>query len=171
MRTRTLFSIVISLLAVLLAAFVLRGVLLTKVATTIVNDEAVWDLRDSSPSMKVLVLEDGIVARFVRETDSTYVAEIQDEFEVPRDGAVVETWYACDGKGFVWLAECGLQPAYSQPEDEAGEVVGQLLSEEGDVPVTYKCLGFKDGWFSIRIDGRTGYVSEDKVVWNAVDSF
>lgn len=171
MRRKITLSIVILALTVLLAAFVVRGVLLTKVATTIVNDEAAWDLRDSSPSMEVVVLENGMVARFVRETDSTFVADIQDEFEVPKDGAVHETWYACDGKGVVWLGDYGIQPAFSQPEDADAEVVGHLVHEEGDVPLTYRCLGFKDGWFTVQIDGRTGYIQEDKVVWNAVDSF
>lgn len=73
-----------------LAALAVRGYLCTRVAT-IVNDEAVWDLRDSSPSMKVILLRDGAVARFVSESDSTYVGDIQDSFEVPKTEADVES--------------------------------------------------------------------------------
>lgn len=152
-----------------LAALAVRGYLCTRVAT-IVNDEAVWDLQDSSPSMKVILLRDGAVARFVSESDSTYVGDIQDSFEVPKTEADVEIWYACDGKGVVFLKDFGVQPAFGQA-DETSSVAGQLRYDEGLVPVTYRCLGFKDGWFAIDVDGRTGYVREDKVIWDAIDSF
>lgn len=168
-KKKLAISAISAALVLALAVLAVRGYLCTKVAT-IVNDEAEWDLRDASPSMKVLLLKDGLAARFVSESDSTYVGEIQDSFEVSKTEADVEVWYACDGKGVVFLKDSGMQPAFSQA-DETSDVVRQLRYDEGYVPETYRCLGFKDGWFAIEVDGVTGYVREDKVIWDAVDSF
>ena len=155
--------------AVLIAALAVRGYICTKVAQ-IVNDEAAWDLRDASPCMKVVILEDGTAARFVSGSETSYIAEIQDEFEAPKDGARVETWYACDGKGVVWLKESGSQQVLSSPADTA-DAIGTLHCEDGELPCTYRCAGFRDGWFAVDMDGTVGYIREDKVVWDAIDSF
>lgn len=154
---------------ILIAVVVVRGWICTKIAT-IVNDEAAWDLRDSSPSMSVLLLGDGSAARFEGETDQNYIGSIQDVFEVPKADAEVVTWYACDGKGIVYLKDFGALPAFSQA-DETSAVVGQLLYDEGYTPETYRCLGFRDGWFEIEFDGTPGFVREDQVIWDAIDSF
>lgn len=168
-KNRKIIVAVAAGLLLAFAVFAVRGYILTKIAT-IVDDEAAWDLRDASPSMKVLLLKDGAVARFVSEGDSIYVGEIQDSFEVPKAEAEVETWYACDGKGVVYLKDCGSQPAFSQA-DETSAVIGQLRHDEGFVPDTYRCVGFRDGWFAVDVDGLVGYIMEDKVVWDAIDSF
>lgn len=154
---------------ILLAFVVVRGWIITKVAS-IVDDEAAWDLRDSSPSMMVLILGDGTVARFVGETDKCYIGSIQDEFEVPKADTEVVKWYACDGKGVVYLKDFGTQPAFSRA-DSAAQVVGYLRHDEGGLPETYRCLGFRDGWFELEIDGVLAFVQETDVVWDAIVSF
>ena len=47
---------------------------------------------------------------------------------------MVETWYACDGRGVVFLNEEGTKPAYSAP-DSLSEVVGELVLKEDTVPI------------------------------------
>lgn len=158
-----------AVIAILLVGMAIGGFVATKVAT-IVDDEASWDIRDSSPSKKVLILADGTVARFVREDGASYVGEIQDEFSVSKDEAQVETWYACDGKGVVYLKDFGTEPVFSKA-DPASDIVGYLENEEGYIPSSYNCLGFKDGWFTVRVEGNTGYIPEDKVDWDAIDTF
>lgn len=165
--TVVIFSAIVAL------ALVFAGLCLydrSKIAS-IIDDEAAWDLRDSSPRMKVIVLEDGTVARFVAEDGATYTGDVQDTFTVDKKDASVEVWYACDGQGIVYLKDFGKVAAYSEPDD-GGEVVGMLVYEEGYVPETYRCLGYRDGWFKVELAGGVvGYVNEKYLVWDAVDSF
>ena len=183
--TVVIFSAIVAL------ALVFAGLCLydrSKIAS-IIDDEAAWDLRDSSPRMKVIVLEDGTVARFVAEDGTTYTGDVQDTFTVDKKDASVEVWYACDGQGIVYLKDFGKVAAYSEPGGgpcsvvgsisgggvglcSGTGVVGMLVYEEGYVPETYRCLGYRDGWFKVELAGGVvGYVNEKYLVWDAVNSF
>lgn len=141
----------------------------TKVAM-IVDDERAWDLRDSSPQKKVIVSEGGMVARYLTEDDDNYIGEIQDSLWIPKSRAMVETWYASDGRGVVFLNGLGIAPAYAEP-DSSSELIGRLVYEEGSCPCTYDCLGYEDGWFKVRISGTEAYINEEFVLWDALDTF
>ena len=45
-----------------------------------------------------------------------------------------------------------------------------LRFEWGYCPDSYSCKGYRDGWFAIEIEGVTGYVSEEYVWWDAIDT-
>lgn len=193
--------------AIVVLALVFAGLWLCERSeiASVIDDEAVWDLRDSSPRMRIIVLEDGTVARFVAEDETTYTGDVQDTFTVDKEGASVEVWYACDGKGIVYLKDFGRVDAYAEPGGgpcsgtgggpcsgtgggpcsvvgsisgngvgscSGSGAVGTLVYEEGYVPETYRCLGYRDGWFKVGLtDGVVGYVNEKYIVWDAIDSF
>lgn len=165
-------SIFIGMAAVAVLTLAVAAVFLyerSKVAF-IVDDEAAWDIRDASPQMKVIVMNDGSVARYVSEDGNSYTGEIQDTFTIPKTDAEVQTWYASDGKGVVYLKEEGSRPLFAAP-DSSSETVGELMYESGYCPATCRCLGFQDGWFTIETDGATGYIEEKYVTWDAIDTF
>ena len=135
----------------------------------IIDDEAAWDLRDASPHKKVIVTNDGIVARYLSEDETSYFGEIQDDFTVAKKEARVENWYACDGKGNVLLSEPGTEPVYAAP-DSLSDVIGKLEHIKGDCPESYLVAGYKDGWFAIEMNGNVGYVREEYVSWDAIDT-
>lgn len=81
-----------------------------------------------------------------------------------------DLWYACEGKGIVFLKNEGTQPAYAAP-DSLSNAVGNLEAIEGYYPEVYCCKGYKDGWFTIEIDGTEGYIREEYVYWDAICSF
>ena len=139
----------------------------------IISDEAEWDVRDSlsaAAQMKVVILQDGTVARYVSENGNAYSCDIQDTFSVPREEVRVELWSASDGKGIVYLKEPGVRPAYSAPDPAAATVL-DLIYEEGCVPDTYPCLGLEDGWYKVRVGERPAFIEARYVIWDAVDSF
>ena len=135
----------------------------------IVDDEAAWDLRDASPQKKVIITEGGMVARYLSEDEDYYIGGIQDTVWIPKSRAMVEIWYACDGRGFVFLNEEGTKPAYAAP-DSLSSVVGELSFEKGYCPDSYSVVGYRDGWFAIDMDGNVGYVREEYVWWDAIDT-
>ncbi len=169
MRKRTIIIALAAVFAVALSAALLVMYERTRVAM-IVNDERAWDLRDASPQMKVIIAEGGMVARYLTEDEDNFIGEIQDSVWIPKSRAVVETWYACDGRGVVFPKEFGIAPVYAEP-DSASEFVGRLIYEEGFCPSCCECLGYEDGWFNLRISGMEGYISEEYVIWDAIDSF
>ena len=160
-----LSAVIVVIVIVIAAAFFLER---SKVAM-IIDDEAAWDFRDASPRKKVIITKDGMIARYVGEDEKSYIGEIQDDFIVPKEDAIVETWYACDGKGVISLSEEGAKPAYAAP-DSLSATVGELRFERGYCPETYRCKGYRDGWFAIEMDGNTGYIREDLVCWDIMDT-
>lgn len=105
--------IVFTLIAIVALALACAAVFLyerSKVAL-IIDDEAAWDLRDASPHKKVIITNDGIVARYVS-----------------------------DGKGNVLLSEPGTELVYAAP-DSLSEVIGKLEHIKGDCPESYLVAG------------------------------
>ena len=164
-------TVAFTLITVVVLAMACAAVFLyqrSKVAL-IIDDEAAWDLRDASPQKKVIISEGGMVARYLTEDEDNYIGGIQDTVWIPKSRAMVETWYACDGRGVVFLNEEGTKPAYEAP-DSLSSVVGELKFEYGYCPDSYDVVGYRNHWFAIEIDGNVGYVREEYVWWDAIDS-
>lgn len=163
--------VVFTLVAVVVLAFACAAIFLyerSRVAL-VIDDEAAWDLRDDSPHKKVIITNDGIVARYISEDKTSYFGDIQDDFTVLKKDARVETWYACDGKGNVLLSEPGTELVYAAP-DSLSEVIGKLEHIKGDCPESYLVAGYRDGWFAIEMNGNIGYIREEYVSWDAIDT-
>jgi len=120
--------------------------------------------------MKVVVCGSDVLGRYVSETKDSYVVEVQDTYPVEKAGASVELWKASDGKGIVYLKDFGKTNAYSEMEEDS-EIVFSICYEEGYVPDTYKCLGYKKGWFKIEKEGIVGYIPERLLNWDSIDTF
>ena len=164
-------AVIFAVIAAVVLALACAAVFLHERAQVadIIDDEAAWDLRDASPQKKVIITEGGMVARYLTEDEDNYIGGIQDTVWIPKSHAMVETWYASDGRGFVFLNEEGTRPAYAAP-DSLSEVVGELRFEWGYCPDSYDVVGYRDGWFAIDMSGNVGYVSEEYVWWDAIDT-
>lgn len=140
----------------------------------IIDDEAAWDVRDSisnATQMKVVILPDGTVTRYVSEDEDSYMAELQDIFAVKKEGASVEIWSAAEGKGIVYMKTPGMVQVLYEPDPAAG-VKRVLCDEEGMCPSVYVCLGFKDGWYEIDMgESGSGYVQAVYMNWDAINTF
>ena len=139
----------------------------------IISDEAKWDALDSlsaAAQMKVVILQDGTVARYVSEDEDTYSCSIQDSFTVSKEASRVELWSASEGKGIVYLKEPGARPSYSEP-DTVAAIVLDLVYEEGCLLETHTCLGLNDGWYKIVMGDTPAYIEAQYVNWDAIDSF
>lgn len=124
-------------------------------------------------SLKVVVSDDGmLVGRYVRQTDSTYIANPVDwEEEVPKDGFRVEVWTPEKGKGFVIRKDevRGNINVRKQPSIKSA-IIDKITEADGrkDNPdCSFDCLGKTGEWFKISIRGKVGYVRQDLVDWAA----
>jgi len=123
--------------------------------------------------LTVVVSDEGsLVGRFVRETDSTYVANPLDwEEEVPKVGYKVVVWTPENGNGFVVRRDgvTGNINVRKGPSTRTS-VVAKITEADSqkDYPEnTFKCLGKTDKWFKVKVKGKVGYVREDLVSWAA----
>lgn len=122
-------------------------------------------------SMKVIVNAKGeVLGRLIKENSNSYTVLTQDEYDVPKNGNKVVTYSPANGQGVVFSENPGKINVRSTPST-SGSIVGKIVYEEGDLPETFKCLGKEDGWYKINFNGKTGYVRQDLVEWDAIDTF
>lgn len=173
MKNKTVKTFFITVAVLLMAGGVIFLYERSKVAM-IIDDEAAWDVRDSlanASSMKVVILPDGTVARYVSEDENSYTANIQDTFSVPKDGVRVETWSAANGQGVVFPKAPGSLQLLCEPYP-AAEVKCEIIYEEGECPSSYGCLGLKDGWYEINLgENGCGFIHARFMDWDAIDTF
>ena len=118
-----------------------------------------------------VVIKDGeCQGVLIEEKADTYLVSVQDDIEIPKEGASVELWKAADGKGVVYQKDWGSEKIYAGP-DASSEVIGTTTYEEGELPETYDCLGLENGWLKIQFADRQGYIQAEKVDWTALDTF
>lgn len=67
------------------------------------------------------------------------------------------------------MSEPGTEPVYAAP-DSLSEVIGKLEHIKGDCPESYLVAGYRDGWFAIEMNGNIGYIREEYVSWDAIDT-
>ena len=126
----------------------------------------------SAQSMKVVVKTNGEeVGRYVRTNATTYTVSEQDDFEVPKAGHKVVTYSAENGQGVLFrnTEKTGNFNVRQQPNTKA-TVVARIPEDDG-APTTYGCLGKVNGWYKIRVNGKIGYIREDLMWWDAMDTF
>lgn len=126
-------------------------------------------------SMKMVVDKRGeVVGRYVKTNKTTYTVLVQDDGEVPIKGHRVVTFSAKDGQGIVYRDQkrTGNINVRKRPTTDA-PVIAKIADNaiEGCVPDCYDCLGKTNGWYKIRIDGKTGYVRADLVEWDGMCTF
>ena len=124
-----------------------------------------------SQSMKMVVDANGnIVGRYVSTNADTYTVDVQDTYDVPKEGNKIVTFSAENGDGVIWCKNFGKVNVRSVPSTN-GKIVGKMIYEEGDVPESYPCLGKEKGWYKTKINGKIGYVRADLAEWDGMDSF
>jgi len=125
---------------------------------------------DSGPEMKVSIDNEGNIGRYLGENENSYHGEIQDEYRVEKSKARIEIFKACDGKGILTLKEPGKKPVFNRPDTGSG-TIGSMIYMDGYVPEVYRCLGYGKGWFQTEIDGKPGFIQENLVIWDAINSY
>lgn len=173
MKRKTLVIGLVTL-AVLILAFCATFLYERSKVAMIIDDEAAWDVIDSrsnATQMKVVILPDGTVARYVSEDEDTYTVNIQDSFTVKKEDTSVEIWSAKEGKGIVYMKTPGMVQVLYEPDPTAG-VKCDIIYEEGMCPDTYKCMGLDDGWYEISLgEGGSGFIQAHLMNWDAIDTF
>lgn len=125
---------------------------------------------NGGPEMKVIIDSEGNVGRYIGENETSYQGETQDFYWIEKDKARTEIMKACEGEGILTLKDTGTKPVFTRPDTQS-DVAGTMIHEEGYVPEVYRCLGYTRGWFLADVDGKSGFIQEDLVNWDAINTF
>ena len=124
----------------------------------------------SVDNMKMVLDNQGnLVGRLVSVNETTYTVSVQDDFVVPKEGHIVVVFSAANKQGVVYTRRTHVN-VRKQPTTESA-VVTQISYKKGSVPETYPCIGKVDEWYKIRVKGKEGYVRQDLVEWDGMDTF
>ena len=123
---------------------------------------------------KVVVTADGAQYRFIGTSGDNYLVEAQDYGLIPKSDARVETFSAENGQGILTIKNNEIVKIRKLPTTKSA-VIATVRDTKGKLPVVMKCLGLvrESGyyWFKVEVDGKSGYVQEDLMVWDAVDTY
>jgi len=125
---------------------------------------------DGGPEMKVVIDRNGFAGRYIGEDKNSYEVESQDSFRISKDNATLETRRARDGQGILTLKNTGKKPVFKSPNTKSG-VIGTMVHESGYIPEVYRCLGYIKGWFFTDVNGKSGFIQENLVCWDAINTF
>lgn len=124
----------------------------------------------SVDNMKMVLDNMGnVVGRYVSTNDNTYTVSAQEDFEVPKVGHKVVVFSAANKQGILYTKRTHVN-IRQQPTTES-PVVTQISYMKGAVPETYPCIGKVNDWYKIRVKNKEGYVRQDLVEWDGMDSF
>ena len=126
---------------------------------------------------RVVIAPDGSESRYIADSGTNYLVEAQDYGLIPKQGATVERREAMKGQGYVCLADDVRRANVRQEPSMKGKVLFTVSSTPGEISEYYPCLGFvpqqeDDGfyrwWYKVDVGGRTGYISEQLLIWDSV---
>lgn len=117
---------------------------------------------------KVVVNEKtgAVEGRWLRTNTDTYTVSVQDYVEVPQKGNKIVTYRAVDGQGVVYTDKDKVN--VRENPSTSSRIVGTIHNEYGDLPECFPCLGLKNGWYLININGKRGYVRADLMTWDSI---
>jgi hypothetical protein len=124
----------------------------------------------SVDNMKMVLDNNGnVVGRYVSTNENTYTVRVQDDFEVPKAGLQIVVFSAANKQGILFTKRTHVN--IRQLPTIESTVVTQISYKKGSVPETYPCIGKVNDWYKIRVNGKEGYVRQDLVEWDGMNSF
>lgn len=140
-----------------------------------------WDptgnLRKYRTSGKVVIDAEGNKSRYIALCGDSYFVDVQDYGLVKKAGSRVELYEAAKGQGILVQnsedakrVNVRLRPTTKSP------VICTISDTEGELPTVYPCLGYKTGtddcmWYKTKVNGRIGYIRQDLMLWDAIDTY
>ena len=127
---------------------------------------------------KVVIDKQGNKSRYLADCGDSYLVEVQDYDLVKKSESRIEEYSAEKGNGYLVLDEDVVKTRVNvrQRPVEGSKKIGSISCRPGEIPEVYPCLGYvfekdKGFWFKLKINGKIGYVAEQFMIWDAIDSY
>ena len=123
--------------------------------------------------MKMVVDKRGnVVGRYVETDRNVYYISVQDVSSVPKRGHRIVTFSAAKGQGVVFYDQSRTGNLNVRKSPSTNSPILTQIPNPGDyVPDCYKCLGKVNGWYKVKVNGKTGYVRGDLLEWDGMCTF
>lgn len=131
-------------------------------------------------SAKVVVDRQGQVSRYIANCGDNYFIDVQDYGLVKKSESHIEEYAAEKGQGYLVINDAMAHRVnVRQRPTTKSAIVGQISYHANELPDVFPCLGLVEGqgrsnawqWFKLRIGNTTGYVRQDLMVWDPIDSY
>lgn len=128
---------------------------------------------------EVVVATDGTQYRYIGDSGDSYLVVAQDYGLISKSDARVETLYAEDGQGIVTIKNKEYKGVNIRKDPTTkSAVIATVRDTQGELPVVMTCLGLVRGgvdrdyyWFKVEVNGKVGFVREDLVIWDSIDTY
>ena len=127
---------------------------------------------------KVVIDKQGNESRYLADCGDSYLVEVQDYALVKKSKSHIKEYSAEKGNGFLVLEEDVVKTRVNvrQRPSEKSKKIGSIACHPGEIPEVFPCLGYvyekdKGYWFKLKINGKIGYVAEQFMIWDAINSY
>ncbi len=113
---------------------------------------------------------DEVIGRYVSETATDYVVEVQDQVPVNKAGKKKVFVCAAAGQGIVYPSDFGILNVKEKASAQS-KTIATFDYKEGELPESFPCLGIESQYYKIKFDGKIGFVPVQSMHWDSMDTF
>lgn len=141
-----------------------------------------WDRANAyythKTSARVVVDGQGQLTRYLANCGDSYLVEAQDYGLVKKSEGRILEYSADKGQGCLVISDdvkSGRVNLRQHPTVKS-QRIATLVYHMGEMPDVYPCLGLvlgKDGWqwYKLKVGNKIGYVRQDLMTWDAIDTY
>lgn len=137
-----------------------------------------WETQQQSVTSAEVVIDScGEEARYIADCGDSYFVSVQDFVFVKKAGSRKVLYDAHNGQGCIYIAGNGTRRIRVRRAPSTKSLVVCTISDSGEgIPEVYPCLGLVSGddnhnWYKTKVNGKTGYIRQDLMQWDAINTF
>lgn len=111
-----------------------------------------------------------VIGRYVSETATDYVIEVQDQVPVNKAGKKKVFVCAAAGQGIVYPADFGMLNVKEKACAQS-KTIATFAYKEGELPECFPCLGIESQYYKVKFDGKIGFVPVQSMHWDSMNTF
>ena len=127
---------------------------------------------------KVVIDQQGHVSRYLADCGDSYLVDVQDYALVKKDKSRIKEYSAENGNGYLVVNDETVHTRVNVRKYPSvkSKKIGSIAYLPGELPEVYPCLGYvyeeNNGyWFKLKIGNKIGYVAEQFMIWDAINSY
>ena len=132
-------------------------------------------VRQYQMSGQVVIDAKGNKYRYLADCGDSYFVSVQDYCLVKKQGCRIVPYMAEKGQGWLTINTDNAQCVnVRQRPTSKSKVICTICANEGELLECYPCLGLVTNaangylWFKVKVNGKTGYVRQDLMTWDAL---
>ncbi len=144
-----------------------------------------WDSKNAyylhRNTEKVVIDKQGNKGRYLADCGDSYLVMVQDYGLVKKSESHIEEYSAEKGNGIVVINDETVKTRVNvrMRPNAKSKKIGTIATHPGELPEVYQCLGFvRDSdtqewgmWWKIKFGNKVGYVAQQYMLWDSIDTY